>query len=195
MLLRILLLTLLSVACGRYSEVNVRDYKIHFATVEPELTQAAEDLIVEFNTKAGMPVFTLERDREQANSYVSFNKGLNLREKKIGYGQWMTQVRQEPSMRILEGRDLKRTVYWGMNIEFDYTYFRDRAIKPKDSIKWKTLFLLFCHEAGHGFKLDDTYEASEKSNVMHGEIAEVDVAIKNFDAYFNYVRDFVQDES
>ena len=192
-ILGIICLNMLLVACGRYSETKVKEYSLHFYSQEPVILQAGQKLVTEYNRMAGLPILSFMAKEDDANSNVEFVQGLNSTDGKLAYGQWVTETNQEPVTRSLEGRPLQKTVYYSMNLEFDYKYFKDRAAQSTDSLEWKTLFVLFCHEVGHGLTMDDLYDKGDRLNIMYGIIDVQDIPSKDFKGYFERARKFLAD--
>ena len=190
----VLLISFFPTACGQYSDSKIKNYALHFYSSESTLLQASQRLVVQYNRMASLPVLTYAGSENDANSYVQFVQGLDSKDGKIGYGQWVTETSEEPFTRSLEGHVLQREITYSMNIEFDYNYYKARATAADNSLEWKTLFVLFCHEVGHGLTMDDIYDETQKSQIMYGVIDDKDIPNKDFTTYFGRVRSFFADK-
>ena len=186
---------LLVQACGQYSETKIKDYTLHFYSQETVFQNAAQKLVTEYNRMAGIPVLSYVADEGSANSYVNFVQGLHSpNSDKLAYGQWVTETSEEPFTRSLEGHILQKVVNYSMNLEFDYNYFKARAVSADDTLEWKTIFVLFCHEVGHGLTMDDIYDPAQRLQIMYGYIIDQDIPSKDFTTYFDRVRSFLADK-
>ena len=190
----IVCLGILPVSCGKYSETKVKNYGLHFYSAESSLLKAGQRLVTDYNRMAGAPVLAYISSENDANSYVQFVHGLNASDGKLAYGQWVTETSEEPFTRSLQGHILEKTVNYSMNLQFDYNYYKARAAAASDSIEWKTLFVLFCHEVGHGLTMDDIYDKTQKSQIMYGIISEDDIPTKDFKTYYDRVHSFLADQ-
>lgn len=183
----ILILFVLSLmaACGGYHDQHQKDYRLFFNVEDDDLRREAGRLVDEFNRRTGAVVLKLAPVPEEANSTVELLAGLRDAEGKLGFGQWETATVQEPSIRHLEGRALKRRIDYTMHLEFDLEYFTARVGLPDDHPERQELSLLFFHEVGHGLQMDHD---DDPHSVMYPVIHGVDGI--NYDRFFERVAAF-----
>lgn len=173
--------------CGEYHETHVKVYNLYFHTSSAKIQQEARRLIATYNRDVGMPVLAYASNIEDANSNVVFRYGLNATENKLGFGRWETTTYQEPDYRRVEGRTLERVVVHSMELEFDQTIFEEYAGRPTWDADWKMLYLLFCHEVGHGLQMG--HQEQDNNDVMYPRVGRNDSV--RFDRYFDQVRLFM----
>ena len=186
MLLVIAAIVLSLVGCGDYQTSYSKSYSMYFDTQDQKVINETYRLVRIFNEKLGRNALLATRDHKAANSYVKFTRGLRNDDGKLGYGKWETSMYQEPDFRRIEGRTLERTITYSMQLEYDEGFYAERVGADLESEEWQELFLLFCHEVGHGMQMD--HHPDEK-NVMYYLINGAD-GIK-FDEYFAQVRAFL----
>jgi hypothetical protein len=177
-------------SCG-YEKENIKNYRINVSSEDPTIISAAKALINKYNLDAGRIILSYESNPAAANSFISVHELIDRGGHEIGFGQWINRKKQKIDIVTSDLYPLKERIEWGILLEFDETYFTDRMNENEDSPRWMALYTLFCHEVGHGLMLDDTYNKDQRSSVMFGIIDEKDLAIKDFDSYFEYVRGFV----
>lgn len=173
--------------CGEYHETHIKVYNLYFHTNSTKIQQEARRLIATYNRDVGMPVLAYAATMEEANSNVLFRNGLNATENKLGFGRWETTTYQEPDYRRIEGRALDRVVIHSMELEFDETIFQQYSGKPVSDPDWKMLYLLFCHEVGHGLEMG--HEEHDGNDVMYPRVGHNDNV--RFDRYFQQVRAYM----
>ena len=184
-MLRVLPLVIIFIqGCG-YKEVEVIDYRLYFDTQDQSLVKETRRLVAYYNQRVGAEVLHLAASREDANSPIIWTQGLQDQDRKIGYGQWRTTTKQDSQFGAITGKKPRRTTDYSMAIEFDYAFFSQRMTQATTSPQWQELFVLFCHEVGHGLTMN--HEEDNKS-VMYKYVDGAD-GVK-FDEYFARVRAF-----
>lgn len=173
--------------CGQYHTTYVKDYRLYFATEDNRLKSEGRRLIQVYNQRLGENVLSFAANPNEANSHVRFNRGMRDYEGKLGLGQWESNVNEEPDFRRIEGRPLERKIEYSMNIAFDEDFTLERSGMSEQNAEWQRLFLLFCHEVGHGMQLD---HVDDEHNVMYPVIKSADSV--NFDAYFAKIREYLK---
>lgn len=174
-------------SCGNYHESHVKDYRLYFATRDARVIKQVKELIREYNKDVGYQVLYFADTPGEANSTVLFTRGLKESEGKLGYGRWETEMYQEPDFRRIEGRTLERVITYSMELEFDVGFFEERLDLPKSHAEWRRLYLLFCHEVGHGLQM---MHVDDEDDVMHSTIKSAEHV--RFNEYFANVRSFLE---
>ncbi len=170
-------------ACGaEYQTDHIRDYRIFVESSDTDMLETVEMLADQFNADYGEEVLRFTSDPESANSYIRFRSGLLSDEGKLGFGNWVATSTIEEEDIMPGKQQLKRTVVYAMDIEFDLENFQKRLVNRFDSQSndWAHLYHLFCHEVGHGMQLD---HSEIRNSVMYKSIAETsrpDVDYENF---------------
>lgn len=183
----IILIISICVSCGSQKEYHIKDYNLFINTTNPSLISASKRLIARFNLLAGAQVIRSVDNKEEANSLITFTSGLQERDGKLGYGQWETETTKDAPTISLQGKSSKKTIEYSMNLEFDMSYFIKRINANSNSYEGKELFLLFCHEVGHGLTLDHTNDITD---VMYPVITNIEN--KSYDRFFQQVKDFFE---
>ena len=175
------------IGCGDGHVRNIKDYRFHIVgPADDQRRSQIEALIQRFNDNVGFKRLSLvDKSGEGANSFISFREGILISEGKIGYGQWTKSKKEKFSTKSFKN-DLE--IEHGMNLEFDLDFFRSGMNAPPHSVEQKNLFLLFCHEVGHGLEKDHSIE---EDDVMYPSIGEEKKI--NFDQFFSEVRFYLQD--
>lgn len=175
-------------SCGAYHESHIKEYRLYFATRDARIIREVKDLIREYNKDVGYQVLHFAETQGEANSTVLFTRGLKETEGKLGYGRWETEMYQEPDFRRIEGRTLERVITYSMELEFDVGFFEERLNLSQSSPEWRRLYLLFCHEVGHGLQMP--HVENDDNDVMAPTIKSADHV--RFDEYFANVRTFLE---
>ena len=178
-------LMILATACGGYKETEVVDYRIYLDTNDAGMLRETRRLVAYYNERMGSEALKVSPTREGANSAIIWTKGLQAQDGKLGYGQWQTSTKQDSQFVAITGKTPSRTVKYSMNIEFDQDFFITRMTKAQTSPEWQELFVLFCHEVGHGLTMN--HDEDPKS-VMYKYIDGA-AGIK-FDEYFSRAKAF-----
>lgn len=176
-----------SLSCGNYHESHIKEYRMYFNTNDTRILKEVKNLIRVYNQDVGYQVLHFVDTPSEANSTVLFTRGLRESEGKLGFGRWETDMYQEPDFRRLEGRTLERVIQYSMELEFDVGFFEERLSLPSSDPEWHRLYLLFCHEVGHGLQM---IHADDEDDVMYPVIKSAEHV--RFDAYFSSVRAFLQ---
>jgi hypothetical protein len=142
-------------------------------------------MVDQFNRETGTESLKLVDHPNDANSEIILTKGLNARDGKVGWGQWIRTTESESAANSLFGDTPSRTHIFTMRLEFDYDYIKDR-INVADSEKHYDFRKLFYHEVGHGLQLD--HDPNPQS-VMYYDIS----GTKDFNGYIRQVRSYLQD--
>jgi len=169
-------------SCGGDTEtIRVKDYRLAVLHDDPAIKREFQYLISEFNQNAGEPVLKYVDDPRHANSAVIVTKGLEERDGKVGWGQWLSETEEDGS--FLSSTSERRVTY-SMRLEFDEDYLRTRmneTTRKNTTEKQK----LFFHEVGHGLEMD---HSPTKSDLMYYDIS----GDKNFDVFFQRVRSYMR---
>ncbi|WP_141731265.1 matrixin family metalloprotease [Oligoflexus tunisiensis] len=176
-------------ACQEYHVVEVKDFRIHAETQDPDLQRAIKVLAQRYNRDVGTQALTIVDREEESNSRIRFTAGLHDDGHKLGLGKWITTTQKESSL-TLKGEKNTRTVAYAMEIEFDLENFERKAAQIDDasSEEAQHLYHLFCHEIGHGLQME---HSRESSNIMYPTIPETSNRYIDYKAYFNRVRSFL----
>lgn len=170
----------LTAACGSgYETVKVKDYRLAVLIQDATIQHQFATLIDDYNQYAGMRVLTYEPSASAANSAIVLTEGLQTRDGKVGWGQWMTSSKSENPLTKAPGDKAKRTVEFSMRVEFDADYMRKKTHVEQQK--------LFFHEVGHGLELD--HNPADQTDVMYPDVS----GDKDFPRYFEYVRRYMND--
>ncbi|MEN9835629.1 MAG: hypothetical protein RL011_1822 [Pseudomonadota bacterium] len=178
--------SLMLAACSSdYKVVKVKQYRMALTQGDSSFKSMFESLINDYNKAAGSTVLIFENDPAKANCSIAVIKNLVNQDTegvgtgKVGLGQWVTQSKAENPLLVVPGDKPTETVYYSMNVQFDFDYMKDGSTYERQK--------LFYHEVGHGLELDHT-EVNE-SDVMYPDVGVGDP--KSFDSYFQYVRSYM----
>jgi hypothetical protein len=174
--------TLLTSCGASYKETNVKEYSLALESTDESLQTEFERIIEEFDNEAGFPALKFTRNAEDANSTIVLTAGLNARDGKVGWGQWIRSTETESPAAALSGDAPERKNIYSMRLEFDADYVTDR-IYSRDQSKQYDIKKLVYHEVGHGLTMDHDPNVR---NVMYYDIS----GSKDFDGFFKKVRDF-----
>lgn len=166
--------------CGAdYDTKKVKSYRFAVAGGDANFKREFKSLIQDYNRFSQLPVLEYVDSAEGANSIIVVTEGLQTRDGKVGWGQWMAESQAESPMAKLPGDKAKRTITYSMRVEFDAEYMRRGDLYAKQK--------LFFHEVGHGLEMD--HNPGDLHDVMYPDVA----GDKNFDAYFARVRTYMGD--
>lgn len=186
-LLPLALLSVLSTACGAsYDTEKVKDYRMAVLSDDPKVKAEFANLIEDFNEHAKMRVLTYVADAKDANSAIILTQGLQQRDGKVGWGQWMSNTDSDNPVVTMPGQKAKRTVEFSMRVEFDADYIKSRMVN-EDAKKLTEKQKLFFHEVGHGLEMD--HNEKDKSDLMFPDIS----GEKDFERFFSGVRRYMSD--
>jgi len=174
---------LITVGCGdAYKTEEVKDYRLHVKSNDLEIQQFFYDLIQDYNERAGIEALSFVGNEEEANSSIQLVQGLRLRDKKVGWGQWIKETKTSGASLFSAGEQGTRTVLYSMKVEFDRDYMVTR-MNSQDEKEKDEIFKLFSHEVGHGFLFD---HHPDPRNVMYFDVS----GKKDYSRYFENVRGF-----
>lgn len=167
-------------ACGSgYKTEKVKLYRFAVASRDANMQREFRSLIDEYNRMAGMKVLHYSDDPSEANSVIVITEGLQKRDGKVGWGQWMSESKSDSPLGKMPGQKSKRLIRYSMRVEFDADYMRRNDTYAKQK--------LFFHEVGHGLEMDHNPE--DIQDVMFPDVA----GDKNFPDYFERVRSYLAD--
>jgi len=171
-------------ACG-YKNVEIRDYWVYLDTDDASIAKETRRLVYYYNQEIGLEALKITDKKENANSAMIWTSHLSDAGGKIGYGRWESRTEQDSKFISVLGQRPTRTVNYSMDVEFDREFFVERMSQAKTSAQWQELFVLFCHEVGHGLTLEHD---PDPKNVMYKYIEGAD-GVK-FTEYFSRARGF-----
>ena len=187
-LIPLLLLPLFTQACGSsYKTKKVKNYQLALVDDNASFKTEFKALIGDFNSYAGLDVLHYADSAADANSAIVITKGLQSRDGKVGWGQWLSETKSDSAMTQLEGRRPNRTVDYSMRLEFDSDYFTSR-IPGSDHTKLIDMQKLFFHEVGHGLEM--VHNETDRSDMMYPDV----VGDKDFPRFFKSVRAYMSDD-
>lgn len=170
-------------ACGQ-QEVHRKNYRFFIGSEDKDMQRAMNEMITQYNETVGAEVFHIVKDAGEANSTVEFTKDMRQKDGKIGFGTWYTHSSDSSDWM---GMNAKVEIDYSMRLQFDEEYVQARLNKSPNDRDSKEMFLLFCHEAGHGLKMEHVDDADD---VMHPTVYWQD-SVKMND-YFAKVRAFFE---
>src|SRR5690606_5381814 len=106
-------------ACGSgYETVEVKDYRLAVLSDDEALKEEFRILVAEFNQQASFRVLQYVDSPRDANSAIIVTKGLEERDGKVGYGQWLAESDEDNPFFHAPGNKPKRRVEYSMRLEF-----------------------------------------------------------------------------
>jgi hypothetical protein len=179
-------LQILSVAwfvtsCGMSTqESSVKNFTLSCVNADTAVHDGFRALVSKYNSEAGFEALSYTANPDDANSPIYLSKGLNQREGKVGWGQWLSET--EERRTYLPQPKALRTTSYSMRLELDEDFMRLKinSMKESDQIDVRKLFY---HEVGHGMQMDHDPDVS---SVMYYDIS----GDKDFPAYFSKVQAF-----
>lgn len=175
-----LLVFVIFLGCGKTEEK--KDYRILVETDNVELIEIVKTLANHYNNQLGSNVLSIVNQGESYNSSIGFIDGLDVKENKLGYGSssktttyyWDDSVLVEHSLEVV----------------FDLRSFTRRMayINDPNSDGFKFLYHLFCHEIGHGLRMN--HEDVETS-IMYYAIPIQPRDNLDYSDYFEKIRHFL----
>ena len=171
------------VACGGSSEeVDVKEYRISVSDQRPDVQSAFSYLVDSFNNDVGFDALTLAQEDDAANSFVTVTKGLEERDGKVGWGQWIRVTEVEGGASGFIGGGGRKVYRYSMKLEFDEEYISTRWSSRSDSDEYE-LRKLFYHEVGHGLQMN---HVTDSSDIMYYDIS----GQKSFSVFYRNVRNY-----
>lgn len=175
------LMAFLMTACGLpTNEKSVKNFVLSCMNCDSSMHDGFSRLVYQYNTEAGFEALRYTTSGEDANSPVYLTEGLNLREGKVGWGQWLSETEERRS--YLPQPKALRTTSYSMRLELDKDFMTTRMNSIREGDK-TDIRKLFYHESGHGMQMG---HHPDSSNVMYFDIS----GEKDFTSYFVEVRRF-----
>lgn len=165
-------------ACG--SKVNstvIKEYRVALASQDQSFKPLIKALVDDYNTKVGFSAMEFVDSVDQSNSRILVVEGLENRDGKVGWGQWLSDT--ESKGLDAPGSTIDKTTRYSFQAEFDADFFRDNS-KISNGLLPTEILKLFAHEVGHGFQLD---HHPDKRNVMYYDIT----GDKDFSTYWRSI--------
>lgn len=185
-------------SCGVEME-NTKNYILYFGETESDTAKSGKDLVKQYNEMAGMTVLRYTDQLDQATVHVRFVKGLSNemiagQHRTVGRGNWQATrgVKVSPTTKQVK-QTVKVYGQYHMALSFDADEFSSMSLATDDEYSQAYLFVLFCHEVGHGLMMTDTYNDAHGLNVMYGIFYPDQIWNKDFASYFEEVRLFMND--
>ena len=159
---------------------SVKNFILTCVDADSAMHDSFRALVHQYNTEAGIEALHYSSIEGDANSPIYLSKGLNLRDGKVGWGQWLSET--EERRRYVPQPEAIRTTSYSMRLELDEEFVKLKINSIKDADK-NDIRKLFYHEVGHGMQM---LHHPDQSNVMYYDIT----GEKNFTLYFADVRTF-----
>lgn len=182
--IRISVIAILLTSCGMpVSDRSVKDFVISCMECDVALHDGFRNLVHNYNNQAGIEALHYTSSSEEANSPLYLTKGLNIRDGKVGWGQWIAETEERRTF-LPDPRSIRTTSY-SMRLELDDEFVRTKisSLTESDQTDMKKLFY---HEVGHGLQMGHDPDIS---SVMYYDIS----GTKDFESYFVRVREFFAD--
>ncbi len=177
--------TISLVACsGDYQEEEIKEYVLSTKSKDSAEQEAFASLVQSYNEHAGFEALLYTYNESESNSTILLTPGLNARDGKVGYGQWIRESQVDSSAVRLVGDTPKRELRYSMRLEFDRDYIMNRVADGTNESR-SELMKLFAHEVGHGLQMN---HHQDPLNVMYYDIS----GHKDFTGYFERVRQYFQ---
>jgi len=168
-------------SCGLPTQdKDVRNFVLTCVGADNGMHDSFRRLIHQYNSEAGIEALHYTTIEDEANSPISLTQGLNMREGKVGWGQWLSETEERRS--YLPAPKALRTTSYSMRLELDEDFVRMKINSIKDADK-TDIRKLFYHEAGHGLQM---VHDPDPVSVMYYDIT----GDKDFTRYFVDVRAF-----
>ena len=186
-------LPILTSCSANYEEDVQKSYKIYVKSQNPKLIESIKVLSNKFNDDLGIDALEVVNSEKDANSKISFIKGLRENHGKLGLGQWILTTVNEGRGVLPANRPLKKTLTYSMDLEFDEENFLNKSsdiLEGRDETdNYQHLYHLFCHEVGHGLQMDHD---DESHSVMYKSIPDSYAFAPEYDYFFNEARLFFE---
>lgn len=179
--IRIAFISILLTSCGMpVTDRSVKDFVISCMDCDVSMHDGFRNLVHNYNNQAGIEALHYTSSAEEANSPLYLTKGLNIRDGKVGWGQWIAET--EERRTFLPDPRAIRTTSYSMRLELDDEFVKTKinSLTETDQTDMKKLFY---HEVGHGLQMGHDPEIS---SVMYYDIT----GTKDFESYFLRVREF-----
>jgi hypothetical protein len=175
---------LMITACGSsYNEHDVKDYRLAVDSNDDSIKDAFEKMISEFNSEVGLNALRFVNDPADANSQIILTRGLNARDGKVGWGQWIRTTESDSPVGSLLGETPDRTNVYSMRLEFDLEYVTARMDSSRAD-RYYEFRKLFYHEVGHGLQMD--HDPNPQA-LMYYDIS----GTKDFNGYVKRVQQYL----
>jgi len=179
--IRLAFVAFLLTSCGMpTNEKSVKNFVLSCMNCDSSLHDGFSRIVHQYNSEAGFEALQYTTNSEDANSPVYLTQGLNMREGKVGWGQWLSETEERRS--YLPQPKALRTVSYSMRVELDKDFMQTRINSIRESDK-TDVRKLFYHETGHGLQMA---HHPDPNNVMYFDIS----GDKDFNLYFTDVRAF-----
>ena len=180
------LISLLFISCGSETTIHTSDFRIFIGSENSEVRETIEELVNQYNHDLGENILVVVSEKSEANSEILFQRGLLDSTNQLGHGSWSTRSEYR-------GSSYRKNQYisYSMHLNFDLSNFvkRMKGRHEKESSDWKHLYLLFCHEIGHGFQMK---HIEDEGSVMFPVISNDVHEGLNYDLYFENARQFLK---
>ena len=175
------ILSLSIYSCGTTTEhASVKEYRISMVQGDPSFVPILKALVVDYNAQAGIQALTYVDSPDQANSRIIVTQGLEKRDGKVGWGQWLATT--ETSTGQFPNTSQSESTSYTMKVEFDADFLRKNGVITNGVIPYEAQ-KLFAHEVGHGFQMEHHLDVK---NVMYYDIT----GTKDFAQYWPRVQAF-----
>lgn len=170
-------------SCGaNIDKREVKEYRITTAVDSINHKETFRTLVKDYNREAGFDALLFVENKEEANSFVTVTEGLEKRDGKVGWGQWLAET--ERSGVDLVGGSVESVTKYTLSAEFDAEFVREHSTSTAKSSS-SELFKLFAHEIGHGFKIEHDPDVKQ---LMYYDIT----GSKDYAKYWQQVRSFFE---
>jgi hypothetical protein len=174
----------LMTACGSsYNEHDIKDYRLAVESNDASVKDAFEKMISEFNSQVGLSALKFVNDPADANSQIILTRGLNARDGKVGWGQWIRTTESDSPVGSIIGETPDRTNVYSMRLEFDQDYVIERMDSSRAD-RYYEFRKLFYHEVGHGLQMD--HDPNPQA-LMYYDIS----GTKDFNGYIKRVQQYL----
>jgi predicted Zn-dependent protease len=168
-------------SCGARVNTNeIKEYRVTLASADKSFRPLIKNLVSDYNSTLGFRALEYVDSQDQANSTILVTEGLETRDGKVGWGQWLSET--ERSGIDAPGGSVDKTVTYSLQVEFDADYLRQNSKLENGSLT-ENARKLFAHEIGHGFQLD---HHPDQSNIMYFDVT----GTKNWSTYWPQIHSY-----